>query len=136
MRSLLAVREVALAGFAVLAAATALAVIAQTKHTTKHEAQPVGSFTALAGASGPAVAGRTTACGVVLSENTIGVANPTLPCGTHVFVTFRHKTVLVQVIERGPYTTGRQFGFTEALAREVGLSGVQPIRWSYARLPS
>ncbi|HZQ81740.1 MAG TPA: hypothetical protein VFB25_07180 [Gaiellaceae bacterium] len=133
MRQPLAVREIALAGFAVLAAAIALAVIAQTRHRNTHVPKPFGSFTALAGASGPEAVGHRTLCGVVLNADTIGVANPTLPCGTRIFVTFHHKTVLVQVIAHG-LQRGRQFELTEALARQVGLSGVQPVRWSYARL--
>jgi rare lipoprotein A (peptidoglycan hydrolase) len=41
--------------------------------------------------------------------------------------------VLVQVIDRGPYVPGRQFDLTDALARRLGLRGVQQIHWSYAR---
>jgi len=38
----------------------------------------------------------------------------------------------VPVIDRGPYTQGREFDLTDALARRVGLRGVQEIHWSYA----
>jgi rare lipoprotein A len=133
MRPTLAVREIALAGLALLAAAAALAVTAQTRHHTKSGPQPVGSYVALAGSSGPARFGRKTACGGVITQDTEGVAHPTLPCGARIFITFRHRTVLVQVIDRGPYTSGRQFDLTDALARRLGLSGVQEIHWSYAR---
>jgi len=50
-----------------------------------------------------------------------------------IFVTFRGKTILAPVVDRGPYEGGRQFDLTDALARRLGLSGVQPVRWSYAR---
>ncbi len=63
MRPHLAVREVALAGLALLAAAVALAVTAQTRGGDKTSPQPEGSFVALAGSSGPAAFGRNTACG-------------------------------------------------------------------------
>ena len=133
MRAPLAVREIALAGLALLAAAISLAVTAQTRNHTSTTPEPEGSFVALAGSSGPAAFGRKTACGGVISSATEGVAHPTLPCGARIFVTFHGKTVLVQVVDRGPYVPGRQFDLTDALARRLGLSGVQEIHWSYAR---
>jgi rare lipoprotein A len=133
MRPRLAVREIALAGLALLAAAVALAVTAQTKHEDSHSPQPEGSFVALAGSSGPAAFGRRTACGGVIHPDTEGVAHPTLPCGVRIFITYRGKTVLTQVVDRGPYVPGRQFDVTDALARKLGLRNVQTIHWSYAR---
>ena len=129
----LAWREFALLGLAVLGAAVALAIVAQTR---RHEqAGPVAecSFVALAGSSGPAAFGRHTACGGVITQQTEGISHPTLPCGVRIFVTFNGTTVLAPVIDRGPYEGGRQFDLTDALARRLGLSGVQQVRWSYAR---
>ncbi|HEY6962192.1 MAG TPA: septal ring lytic transglycosylase RlpA family protein [Gaiellaceae bacterium] len=133
MRTPLAVREVALAGLALLAAAVALAVTAQTRGSTSHAPQAVGSFVAKAGSSGAESYGRRTACGGTITPDTQGVAHPTLPCGARIFVTYHGKTVLVQVVDRGPYVPGRQFDLTPALARRLGLQGVQEIHWSYAR---
>lgn len=133
MRSPLAVREIALAGLALLAAAVSLAVTAQTRHSQPPGPQQEGSFVALAGSSGPAAFGRRTACGGVIRPDTEGVAHPTLPCGARIFISYGGKTVLVQVIDRGPYVPGRQFDLTDALARRLGLHGVQEIHWSYAR---
>jgi rare lipoprotein A len=133
VRPRLAARELALAGLALLAAAVALAVTAETRHHEKPGPQPEGSYTALAGSSGPAAFGRKTACGGVITSQTEGVAHPTLPCGARIFITFDHHTVLVQVIDRGPREAGREFDLTDALARRLGLSGVQEITWSFAR---
>jgi rare lipoprotein A (peptidoglycan hydrolase) len=133
MRSGLAVREIALGGIALLAAVAALAVSARVRHHATNGPHPVGSYVALAGSSGPAAFGRRTACGGVITENTEGVAHPTLPCGARIFITFHGHTVLVQVIDHGPYTAGRQLDVTDALARRLGLSGVQEIHWSYAQ---
>jgi rare lipoprotein A (peptidoglycan hydrolase) len=133
MKPTLAVREIALGALALLAAAIALAVTAQTNHHRNHGPQAEGSFVALAGSSGPAAFGRHTACGGVITQDTEGVAHPTLPCGARVFITYGGKTVLVQVIDRGPYVPGEQFALTDALARRLGLRGIQEIRWSYAR---
>jgi rare lipoprotein A len=133
MRPALAVREIALAGVALLAAIVSLAVIAQTKGETGTTPQPEGSYTALAGSSGPEAFGRRTACGGVIHPDTEGVAHPTLPCGARIFIVFNGLRVLTQVVDRGPYVPGRQFDLTDALARRVGLHGVQTIHWSYAR---
>ena len=133
MRARLAEREIALAGLALLAATISLAVTAQTRGESGTTPQKVGSFVALAGSAGPAAFGRSTACGGVLSADTEGVAHPTLPCGARVFITFHGKTILTQVVDRGPYQPGRQFDLTDALARQLGLRGVQQIHWSYAQ---
>ena len=133
MRPRLAVREVALAGLALLAATSSLAVTAQTRDRRNVGSQPEGSYVALAGSSGPGAFGRSTACGDILTADTEGVAHPTLPCGARIFITFHGKTVLTQVVDRGPYVPGRQFDLTDALARRLGLQGVQVIHWSYAR---
>ncbi|HVU79403.1 MAG TPA: septal ring lytic transglycosylase RlpA family protein [Gaiellaceae bacterium] len=132
MRQPIAVREVALAAVAFLAAVVALAVTAQTRHAKATGPEAVGSFVANAGSLGPAI-GRHTACGGVIAADTEGVAHPTLPCGARIFMTYRGTTVLVQVIDRGPNVPGEQFGLTAALARRFGLRGVQPVEWSYAR---
>jgi rare lipoprotein A len=129
----LAQREVALAGLALLAIAVSLAVTAQTRTSSSNTPQPEGSYLALAGSSGPAAFGRRTACGGVIGPETIGVSHPTLPCGARVFITYHGQTVLAQVVDRGPYVPGRQFDLTDALARRLGLSGVQEIHWAYAR---
>lgn len=133
MRFRLAQREVALAGLALLAIAVSLAVTAQTRDHESAAPQPEGSYTALAGSSGPAAFGRRTACGGVIRPDTVGVAHPTLPCGARVFITYRGQTVLTQVIDRGPYVPGRNFDLTDALARKLGLQNVQEIHWAYAR---
>ena len=133
MRPPLAVREVALAGLALLAAAVSLAVTAQTRSHHNDEPSARGLVRRARRLRGPAAFGRTTACGGVLGPDTEGVAQPTLPCGVRIFITFHGKTVLTQVIDRGPYSPGRQFDLTDALARRLGLRGVQQIRWSYAR---
>jgi rare lipoprotein A len=133
MRPPLAVREIALAGFALLAAIVAVAVTAHTRGGTNTAPQPEGSYIALAGSSGPAAFGRRTACGGVLHADTEGVLHPTLPCGARIFITYNGIRVLTQVVDRGPSAPGRQFDLTDALARRLGLRGVHPIRWSYAR---
>ena len=49
------------------------------------------------------------------------------------FVAFHGKTVLTSVVDRGPFSPRFDFEVTPALAELLGLSGVQKIRWSFAR---
>ncbi|HVV56853.1 MAG TPA: septal ring lytic transglycosylase RlpA family protein [Gaiellaceae bacterium] len=135
MRPRLAQRELALGGVALLGAAVALAVTGTTRHTSSTLPEPEGSYAALAGPSGETIFGRHTACGIVIGEDTVGIAHPTLPCGTWLYVSYQDTHVLAQVIDRGPYEPGRAFDVTDALAGELGLDGVRTVRWSYARAP-
>jgi rare lipoprotein A (peptidoglycan hydrolase) len=131
----LAQRELGLACVAILAGAIALAVTARTRATTPLPLPAaVGSYTALAGSSGAKAVGRHTACGGTIAATTIGVAQPTLPCGTRIYLTYRGKRVLTQVIDRDPQQSDRQFDLTEALALRLGLTGVQQVEWSYVRV--
>jgi rare lipoprotein A (peptidoglycan hydrolase) len=125
-------RLIALAALALLAAAVALAA---GWSTTMHRSSPrtVGDYVALAASAGPAAIGRRTACGGQLQTDTMGIAHPTLPCGARIFIDFHGKHVLTQVVDRGPYQPGRQFDVTDALARLLGLQGVQQVHWSYAQ---
>jgi rare lipoprotein A len=52
----------------------------------------------------------------------MGVANKTLPCGTHVRVCLNPSgpCVDVTVVDRGPYVAGREYDLTEATARAIG----------------
>jgi hypothetical protein len=69
---------------------------------------------------GPGGYGTTTACGVVLAPTTLGVAHRTLPCGTSVALYYRGRTVVVPVIDRGPYVHGRSWDLTLATYRALG----------------
>jgi len=133
MRWRLVQRELALACVALLGTVAALAVTYGTRPAEgSSEPQAVGTYTALAGAAGPETFGRRTACGGTLGQDTVGIAHPTLPCGTRIYVTYRTKRVLAEVVDRGPYGPGRMFDVTDALARQLGLAGIATVTWSYA----
>jgi rare lipoprotein A (peptidoglycan hydrolase) len=134
MRPRLVQRQAALAAVALVAAVGALAVTAKTRGESSKLPQPEGSYPALAGAMAPAAVGRKTACGGTILAATEGVAHPTLPCGARIYIAYRGKHVLTQVVDRGPYVPGREFDVTPALAQRLDLQGVQAIRWSYARV--
>lgn len=76
---------------------------------------------------GKGVSGSTTACGEVLHNNTLGVANRTLPCGTKVALYYQGRSITVPVIDRGPYVQGRDWDLTEATAQLLKVDGVAQI---------
>jgi rare lipoprotein A (peptidoglycan hydrolase) len=84
---------------------------------------PSGGLTkALATWFGPGFYGQTTACGQMLTPATVGVAHRTLPCGTLVRVSYRHRRLVVPVIDRGPYAhNGASFDLTAGAARALGI---------------
>jgi hypothetical protein len=61
------------------------------------------------------------------------VAHPVLPCGTKLFLAYGDQEVLTEVVDRGSGAPGRVFDVTQPLARRLGLSGVQTVRWRFAR---
>jgi rare lipoprotein A len=69
---------------------------------------------------GPGDYGRKTACGVTLTKATIGVANRTLRCGMQVAVYYQGRTMVVPVIDRGPYANHADWDLTAAAARTLG----------------
>ncbi|HZV73971.1 MAG TPA: septal ring lytic transglycosylase RlpA family protein [Conexibacter sp.] len=64
--------------------------------------------------------GATTACGVPLRRWTLGVAHRTLPCGTPVAFYYKGRTVVVPVIDRGPFVKGRSWDLTRATHEALG----------------
>lgn len=68
----------------------------------------------------------------MLTERSLGVTHPVLPCGAKLLVRFGDVTVLTEVIDNALTSAGRQFELTDALARLIGLDGTQEIDWRYA----
>lgn len=69
---------------------------------------------------GPTSADATTACGLPLTPWTLGVAHRTLPCGTPVALYYKGRTIVVPVIDRGPFVKGRTWDLTEAAHTALG----------------
>jgi rare lipoprotein A (peptidoglycan hydrolase) len=76
---------------------------------------------------GPRFFGRTTACGIRLTRRTIGVAHKKLPCGTRVEIYHRDRTIVVPVIDRGPFIAGRSWDLTQAAAEAIDMEGTARI---------
>ena len=76
---------------------------------------------------GPGLYGGHLGCGGTLTPGTLGVASKALPCGTKVTLRHRGRTVRVPVVDRGPYSAGREFDLTAATKDRLGFSGVGPV---------
>jgi len=132
----LAQREVALAGVALLAAVIAVAFASSRAVDRAGHLKPVvvpggGWYTALAGAR-PVHYGTQTNCGVVLRPATRGVVDSVLPCNIRLFVSYGGgDRILTQVIARRPVVPGRRFDLTPALAEDLGIHGIQRIKWVF-----
>jgi rare lipoprotein A len=76
---------------------------------------------------GPGLWGNHTACGEVLRKKTLGVANRKLPCGTEVAIYYQGRTLVVPVIDRGPYANHANWDLTMATGRAVGMDSTATI---------
>jgi len=134
-------RGLALAAIALLGGVLAFAagsIAGRDDGTTTREVKEVpvpGAdwYRALAAPYPASTRRQRTACGQPLGPRTLGVAHPVLPCGVKLFIGYGDTVVLTQVVDRGPSVPGRDFDLTRALARKLGLTGTQQIRWRYAR---
>ena len=76
---------------------------------------------------GPGFYGNRTACGQRLRTRTVGIAHRRLPCGTRVAVRFGRRSMVVRVIDRGPYSRGVHWDLTGAAAKRLGLEHTSRI---------
>jgi len=104
----------AIAGARSAAARTAAA---PTAPTTVYPATIATQF-------GPGFYNQRTACGVLLTPTTVGVAHTTLPCGTLVEFYYRGRTVRAPVIDRGPYANGATWDLTTGAAAALHFDGL------------
>jgi hypothetical protein len=133
VRRPLAQRQVILAAAALLAAAVSLAFTTRRDHHDARTALPPahGSYSALAAATGSTALGRTSSCGVLISDRTMGIGSPVLPCGARLYLTYNGRHVLASVIDRAD-APGAELVLTYALSRRLGITGVKRLHWSYA----
>lgn len=77
-----------------------------------------------------AESGRRTASGRRFDGRQWLVAHKTLPFGTRLRLTYRGRSIVVPVEDRGPFVAGRTLDLSEAVARRLGTrqAGVPCIR--------
>lgn len=77
---------------------------------------------------GPGFFGQQTACGQVLSPDLLGVAHRSLPCGTRVAFSYNGRSIVVPVIDRGPYgVAGADWDLTQATAAALGITATATV---------
>jgi rare lipoprotein A len=83
---------------------------------------------------GPGLYGNGTACGQTLTKGLVGVAHRTLKCGTR--IEFRNprngKRVVAEVIDRGPFVSGRIWDMSHGLCKALDHCYTGSIDWRYA----
>jgi hypothetical protein len=131
-------RQLALGGVALLATLASLAIgrafESDSTPPAPVQAPPVAGrwYEAAVGAYGPGLFGRTTECGVAFDRGTRGVAHPVLPCGARIVVSYGGREAETRVVDKGPFGAGQDFALTQALASDLGLRGVQIVRWRFS----
>lgn len=76
---------------------------------------------------GPGFYGNKTACGIELTEELVGVAHRSLPCGTNVAVRYGSRTLVVPVVDRGPFSGEAKWDLTAAAAQQLGFTHTDRI---------
>jgi rare lipoprotein A len=69
---------------------------------------------------GPGLYGNGLACGGTFTPSTIGVAHRSLPRGTKLTLRYGGRTVRAKVVDRGPFSGGREFDLTAATKQRLG----------------
>jgi hypothetical protein len=130
-------RLLSLAAVALLAGVVAVAIVDRRDETPVTAPQGAtaaggGWYDALAAPRPPGEDAERTGCGLILTNRSLGVSHPVLPCGARILIRYGGETVLTEVIDNQLKETGRQFELTPSLARLVGLDGTQAVEWRYA----
>ena len=66
--------------------------------------------------------GSRTATGARFNPNGLTAAHRTLPFGTRVRISYRGRSVVVRINDRGPFIRGREFDLSLGACRAIGLS--------------
>src|SRR5205814_746311 len=82
---------------------------------------------------GPGFYGNKTACGQTYTPEILGVAHLSLPCGTLLTLTYGPRSIVVAVIDRGPYVAGRTLDLSNATKLALGCTDLCTLRMQLAR---
>lgn len=101
----------------------------QAADATSQSAQGAGAWeTAVASHYGIDFTGRG-ASGAAIGPYSMICAHKELPFGTLVQFEYRGKKAVARVVDRGPYTPGRDFDLGPGLVRVLGFAGVASVRY-------
>jgi hypothetical protein len=94
---------------------------------------PGGWNRAFAGSRGPVGDAQRTTCGQYLTQRSLGVTHPVLPCGARIVLRNGDTQILTEVIDHALVEPGRELEVTERLARMLGLGGeLGELEWRFA----
>ena len=71
---------------------------------------------------------KRTANGEKFNPNALTAAHKTLPFGTKVRITYKGRSVVVRINDRGPFIKGRHIDLSRAAARKIGCHGVCKVQ--------
>lgn len=71
---------------------------------------------------------KRTASGERFNEHAMTAAHRTLPFGTHLRVTYRGRSVVVRINDRGPFVRGRGLDLSRGAARAIGMLGTASVQ--------
>jgi rare lipoprotein A (peptidoglycan hydrolase) len=75
--------------------------------------------------------GQALACGGHLTPGMMGVAHKSLPCGTKITIRYHGRQVRVRVVDRGPYSGGREFDLGPGVRSALHFDGVGTVQVAY-----
>ncbi|HZS65003.1 MAG TPA: septal ring lytic transglycosylase RlpA family protein [Xanthobacteraceae bacterium] len=109
---------------------TAKAPVQTAKKTAPKPKKPAQTLAGLA--SVYSEKGTRSASGEIINPKSLVAAHRSLGFGTRVKVTNRRngRTVVVRIIDRGPFVRGRIIDLSPAAARVLGISGLAPVSLS------
>lgn len=77
---------------------------------------------------GPGFHGKNTANGEKFNQWGMTAAHRTLPFGTRVLVTYKRRSVVVRINDRGPFIKGRTLDLSRGAAKRIGCNGVCKVK--------
>jgi hypothetical protein len=141
MTPVLLQRLLGFAALALIAGLVAVAIVRNDESQASGATVPVpaaapggddGWYVARVGSRGVARDAERTTCGTLLTDGSLGVAHPVLPCGAKLFLLHDGQEVLTEVIDNRMSSAQRQFELTPRLAAQLGIEGTQELRWRFA----
>ena len=82
---------------------------------------------------GPGFYGHTMAGGGTLTTSSMVVAHRSMRFGTKIEFSYKGRTCVAVVQDRGPYVGGRTFDLGPGTAKALGFSGVGTVKWRIVR---
>lgn len=128
-RAALRTRSAAKARHAASARKKRAAALRKSRKKRVSRSYGAGWHTAEVSWYGPGFYGHGMAGGGVLTKTSMIVAHKTLPFGTKVEFSYKGKTVIATVRDRGPFVSGREFDFGPGIARSLHMYSVANVQY-------